>query len=158
MRGYGLETRLLEYNLRRQWKGIVGEAIAAHTLPAGIQQRRLYLWVDGTNWLDQLTLLKPILLKKINAHLNQELFKSIILKPGQPPKPLDLLPEADQILDHPFAPASLEPSPDLELCIQEYLKPVLDPSLKEVLRRTMIKSLIWPPTPRTRPGRARGTI
>lgn len=141
MRNYGLETKLLEYNLRRRWRGIVGTGIAAHTIPLRIQQHRLYVWVDSTNWLDQLIPLKPILLEKINAHLNQQFFKSIILKPGQPPEPLNLFSEADQVLDHPFAPTPLEPSPDLELCIQEYLKPVWDPSLKEVLRRVMIKTL-----------------
>ncbi len=141
IRNYGLETRLLEYNLRHRWKEIVGAGIAAHTIPARIQQRRLYLWVDSTNWLDQLTLLKPILIQKINSHLNQQFFKSIILQPGQPPEPRVLFPEEDQVSDHPFTPTAAEPSPDLELCIQEYLKPVWDPSLKEVLRRVMIRSL-----------------
>jgi hypothetical protein len=141
MKSYGLEPRLLEYNLRRQWKGIVGAGIAAHTIPVRIQQRRLYLWVDSINWLDQLTLLKPVLLKKINAHLNQQFLKGIILQPGQLPEPLGTFPEAVQVLDHPYTPKDIAPSPDLELCIQEYLKPVWDPSLKEVLRRVMIKSL-----------------
>lgn len=141
IKNYGLETTLLEYSLRLRWKGIVGEGIAAHTLPARIQQRRLHLWVDSTIWLDQLNRLKPLLLQKINAHLNQQVFNNIILQSGQPPEPLALLPEADQVLDHPSPPIPLEPSPDLDLCIQEYLKPVGDPALKEVLRRVMIKSL-----------------
>jgi hypothetical protein len=141
IRSYGLETKLLEYNLRRQWKGIVGAGIAEHTIPARIQQRRLYLWVDSTNWLGQLTLLKPILIQKINSHLNQQFFKGIILQQGQPPGPFVLCPEEDRASDRPFLSAAAEPSHDLELCIQEYLKPVWDPSLKEVLRRVMIKTL-----------------
>jgi hypothetical protein len=119
----------------------VGAVIAAHTIPARIQQRRLYLWVDSTNWFDQLALLKPVLIQKINSHLNQQFFKNIILQPGQPPEPYVLCPEEDRVSDRPFTPTVAELSPDLELCIQEYLKPVWDPSLKEVLRRLMIKSL-----------------
>jgi hypothetical protein len=141
IRTYGLETGLLEYNLRCRWKEIVGAGIAAHTIPVRIEQRRLYLWVDSANWLDQLLPLKPVLLQKINAHLNQQVLKSIILKPGQPPEPIHLPPDRVRVSDRPAVPPPLEPSPDLELCIQEYLKPVGDPPLKEILRRVMIKAL-----------------
>ncbi len=37
-------------------------------------------------------------------------------------------------------PSSHELGPDLELCIQEYLKSLSDPELKAVFRRVMIKS------------------
>lgn len=37
-------------------------------------------------------------------------------------------------------PSPQELGPDLELCIQEYLKSLPDPELKAVFRRVMIKS------------------
>jgi hypothetical protein len=64
---YGLESKLLEYQLRRRWPEIAGEQIAAHTCPDGIRFRKLYLIVENSVWLHQLTFLKPTLLESINA-------------------------------------------------------------------------------------------
>ena len=64
---YGMESKLLEYQLRRRWPEIAGEQIAAHTCPDGIRFRKLYLIVENSVWLHQLTFLKPTLLESINA-------------------------------------------------------------------------------------------
>jgi len=146
IKNYGLETRVLEYSLRLRWKQIVGERIAAHTVISRIQHRRLYLWVDSPVWVNQLTLLKPELLQKINGHLRNPVFKDIILRGGHPPLTASDPPQADQASDRTRLASSQDPSPELELCIQEYLKPLEDSGLKEVLRRVMIKSFTaWPP-------------
>lgn len=149
IKSYGLEDKLLEYSLRRQWNGIVGEGIAAHTIPAKIQYHRLYLWVDSLIWVHQLTLLKPMLLQKINAYCNRHIFKDIILKTGHPPMTLPDPPQPDPSTwggsdQNPVSP-HCDLTPDLELCINEYLRPLGDQKLKEVLRRVMIKSLTSPP-------------
>ena len=146
IKSYGLETRVLEYSLRLRWKHIVGERIAAHTMISRIQYRRLYLWVDSPVWVNQLTLLKPELLQKINGHLRNPVFKDIILRGGHPPLTPSDPPQADQPSDRKCLASPQDPSPELELCIQEYLKPLEDSGLKEVLRRVMIKSFTaWPP-------------
>ncbi|MGH7164514.1 MAG: DUF721 domain-containing protein [Nitrospiraceae bacterium] len=63
----GMESKLLEYQLRQRWPDIAGEQIAAHTCPDGIRFRKLYLIVENSVWLQQLMFLKPTLLESINA-------------------------------------------------------------------------------------------
>ena len=141
LKHYGLEDRILECSLRHHWKGIVGEGIASHTIPTRIQSRSLHLWVDSSTWADQLNHLKPLLLKKINAHFSNRIFRDMIIKTGQPP----LIPPDPPYLvkdhDQTPLPQDRDPGPDLKLLIQEYLKSVGDQKLKEVLQRVMIKSL-----------------
>ena len=63
----GLESKLFEARLRRQWTDIVGEPIAAHTRPDQIRFKKLTMLVHNSVWLQQLTFLKPVLLQKVNA-------------------------------------------------------------------------------------------
>ena len=105
-----------------------------------IQYRRLYLWVDSPLWVHQLTLLKPKLLQKINDSLKNPLFKDIILRCGRPPMALPDTPHTEKKVDRKPLASPENLSPELDLCIQEYLKSLGDPGLKEVLRRVMIKS------------------
>jgi len=61
----GLESRLLELRLQREWCRIVGEPIASHTWPDQIRFKKLYLIVRNSVWMQQLTFLKPSLLAKL---------------------------------------------------------------------------------------------
>ncbi|MCH7566792.1 MAG: DUF721 domain-containing protein [Nitrospirae bacterium] len=67
LRRHGLGTKLLEYRLQQRWPEIAGEQIATHTRPDQIRFKKLYLIVDNSVWLQQLTFLKPALLEKIHA-------------------------------------------------------------------------------------------
>lgn len=76
----GLETKLLEFQLRRDWPAIVGQPIAAHTRPDQIRFKKLYLLVENSVWMQQLTFLKPTLLAKINEAAGTELVTEIVLR------------------------------------------------------------------------------
>ncbi|MBM4134308.1 MAG: DUF721 domain-containing protein [Nitrospira sp.] len=76
----GLETKLLEFQLRRDWPNIVGQPIAAHTRPDQIRFKKLYLLVENSVWMQQLTFLKPTLLAKINEAAGTELVTEIVLR------------------------------------------------------------------------------
>ncbi|TAJ10619.1 MAG: DUF721 domain-containing protein [Nitrospirae bacterium] len=76
----GLETKLLEFQLRRDWPRIVGQPIAAHTRPDQIRFKKLYLLVENSVWMQQLTFLKPTLLAKINEAAGTELVTEIVLR------------------------------------------------------------------------------
>jgi len=65
-RRLGIEAKLLESRLQRDWVFIVGEPIASNTWPAQIRYKKLYLLVHYSVWLHQLTLLKPTMLHKLN--------------------------------------------------------------------------------------------
>lgn len=78
----GLETKLLEFQLRRDWPAIVGEPIASHTRPDQIRFKKLYLIVGNSVWLQQLMFLKPGLIKKVNAAAGTELVTEIVMRVG----------------------------------------------------------------------------
>jgi hypothetical protein len=75
-----LETKLLEFQLRRDWPRIVGQPIAAHTRPDQIRFKKLYLLVENSVWMQQLAFLKPTLLAKINEAAGTELVTEIALR------------------------------------------------------------------------------
>ena len=81
----GLETRLVEVRIQQQWPTLVGEPISSHTWPAQIRFHKLYLLVENSVWLQQLTFLKPALLAKLNAEAGSELLTDIVLRVGEIP-------------------------------------------------------------------------
>lgn len=81
----GLETRLVEVRIQQQWPVLVGEPIGSHTWPVQIRFHKLYLLVENSVWLQQLTFLKPALLAKLNAEAGSELLTDIVLRVGEIP-------------------------------------------------------------------------
>ena len=84
-RRLGIESKLLESRLRRDWVSIVGEPIASNTWPDQIRYKKLYLLVHNSVWLHQLTFLKPTLLHKLNMVAGGELVTDIVLRVGEIP-------------------------------------------------------------------------
>lgn len=80
---FGLETKLLEHHLRSQWPAIAGERIAAHTRPDQIRFKKLYLIVENSVWLHQMTFLKPALLEKIAEAAGGQLVSDLVLRVGE---------------------------------------------------------------------------
>ncbi|MCP9472642.1 MAG: DUF721 domain-containing protein [Nitrospira sp.] len=83
----GLETKLLEFRLQRQWRDIVGEPLASQTWPAHIRFKKLYLIVRNSVWLQQLTFLKPSLLDQVGRAVGMEPIKDIVFRVGEIPVP-----------------------------------------------------------------------
>src|SRR5215208_8338808 len=81
----GLESRLVELRLQRRWRDIIGEPTGSHTWPDQIRFKKLYLVVQNSVWLQQLTFLKPALLAKIHAELGPDLISEIVLRVGEIP-------------------------------------------------------------------------
>ena len=63
--------------LTRAWKDVVGERAAAHTLPAWIKKDILWGYVDGSSWMQELTFMKPQMLKQVNGHLRSVVIADI---------------------------------------------------------------------------------
>jgi hypothetical protein len=84
-RRLGLESKLLENRLRRNWASIVGEPIASNTWPDQVRYKKLYLLVHNSVWLHQLTFLKPTLIQKLNDVAGGELIVDIVLRVGEIP-------------------------------------------------------------------------
>jgi hypothetical protein len=96
-RRLGLESKLLESRLRRNWVSIVGEPIASNTWPDQIRYKRLYLLAHNSVWLHQLTFLKPTLLHKLNCVAGGELVTDIVLRVGEIPSRAAALTTTDRI-------------------------------------------------------------
>ncbi|AMV73137.1 hypothetical protein JCM30471_15480 [Desulfuromonas carbonis] len=99
----GMSERLREYRAWQVWNEVVGPQIAAHAQPCGIRDGILEIRVDQPVWMQQLQLLKPKLLARLNERLGAALFRDLFLRRGQvatapvtkkaaplpPPPPLD---------------------------------------------------------------------
>jgi hypothetical protein len=146
-RRLGLESKLLESRLRRDWVSIVGEPIASNTWPDQIRYKKLYLLVHNSVWMHQLTFLKPTLIQKLNTVAGTELVTDIVLRVGE-------LPEADS---GPALPESLRatvspPSAALLEEISAHVTTIQDPILRDRLTELMAEALARPRAPKA--GRA----
>jgi len=81
--GWGLDNRLRQYQALVVWDEVVGPQIAARTRPEKIRDGVLEVCVDQPTWMQQLQLLKPQILAKLNTHLGDAPLREIYLKRGQ---------------------------------------------------------------------------
>ena len=81
--GWGLDERLQQYRALVVWDEVVGPQIAARTRPEKIRDGVLEVCVDQPTWMQQLQLLKPQLLAKLNAQLGDSPLREIYLKRGK---------------------------------------------------------------------------
>ncbi len=142
-RRLGLESKLQENRLRRNWVSIVGEPIASNTWPDQIRHKKLYLLVHNSVWLHQLTFLKPTLIQKLNQVIGSDVITDIVLKIGELPK-ADQTPSSPETL-HEAAP----PANDALLAeISEHVTAIQDPDLRHHLAQLMAQSLAHPRGPK----------
>jgi len=65
------------YLLTRQWEDLVGTEISAHVTPAWLRKDTLWLYVDGSAWMQEISFLQPDLLPKINSTLQATIVREI---------------------------------------------------------------------------------
>ena len=130
---HGFAARLWEYRLQKQWKGLVGEVVAAHTWPTRIKFRKLHVAVDNSVWLHQLLYLKATLMENIQTQMEELQLEDIIFRIGE-------LPEThgdtvDETIDQ--APVS----PSAEITASECTQAVDDEELRDSLTRVIARAL-----------------
>jgi hypothetical protein len=82
--GWGLDERMHQYQALLIWDEVVGPQIAARTKPEKIRDGVLEVCVDQPTWMQQLQLLKPQILAKLNAQLGSDnALREIFLKRGK---------------------------------------------------------------------------
>ncbi len=80
----GMEKRLKEGRVLGAWDKLVGEQIAKHAQPMGIKRKKLFVRVDNSNWVYQLTLHhKTDILDKLNQEAEEPLIRDIHFKLGK---------------------------------------------------------------------------
>ncbi|MEW6543926.1 MAG: DUF721 domain-containing protein [Nitrospirota bacterium] len=134
----GLESKLLEFHLRRRWPEIVGEQIAAHTRPDSIRFKKLYLLVENSVWLQQLTFLKPTLLEKINEAGGAKLVADLVLRVGEVGASAGQMAEGGRQHEELASP---EPNEEVLAEAEAHAASVTDPELRARLTEVMAKAL-----------------
>lgn len=80
----GLETRLRRYKAWQVWEKVVGPQIAARARPARMRDDVLEIRVDHPVWMQQLQLMKPKIIARLNAAIGEPLIRDLFLRRGRP--------------------------------------------------------------------------
>ena len=72
MKNLSLDKALLQAHVLNHWEVAVGESIAQHAQPDVIRFNKLYVDVDSPMWHQELTMLKPTLIQKLNDALGKK--------------------------------------------------------------------------------------
>jgi hypothetical protein len=134
---FGLTAKLDEHRLIAAWPQIVGPQIAAHATPRDVRGKTLWVVVDSSTWLHQLTLLKPLLLAKLGPHTRNADIQDVRFVIGEVSVSTDAgaagrLPTADPLL------------PEDEAAVDHAVSALPDADLRESLRRLLRKAAAKP--------------
>lgn len=77
LRAYGLEEKLDEMGLIKNWEEIVGKMIARHTTNIYLKNRVLCISLDSAPLRQELSYAKSILLEKLNSAAGKRLIDDI---------------------------------------------------------------------------------
>ncbi len=132
LKAHGLQGSLGEYRVMGQWEKTVGAAIARHAQPRSVRGKKLFLSVDSPAWMQQLSLLKPEIIEKLNTNLGKDTVKDIMLTLGEVAAP-----------EHSAetAPVRMPLSAEERERIEQYIREVHDPDVRETIRRVIEKDL-----------------
>jgi hypothetical protein len=129
---YGLAAKLDEHRLIAAWPRVVGPQIAAHTAPREVRAKTLWVVVDSSTWLHELTLFKPLLLEKLAPHAGKAVVRDVRFVIGE----VQPTPRGDQ--ETPQAPTPL--TPDDEAAVDRMVSAITDADVRESARRLLRKA------------------
>lgn len=129
-----MSGRMSEYRILGQWTRMVGDLIASHARPVSVRGSRLNLEVDSPAWMQQLSLLKPDVIERVNRGLGkQDAIKEIGLKLGE-----------ITVAQRNPPPASLKYhlTAEEQAKIESVVGELRDDHVRESLRRVMVKDFL----------------
>jgi predicted nucleic acid-binding Zn ribbon protein len=80
LKNLDLEKALIQADIFKHWEAVVGPSVAVHAYPEQVRSDKLYVSVDTSVWLQELTLLKPSLIEKLNAVLGDKVIRDMVLR------------------------------------------------------------------------------
>ncbi|MEK6742713.1 MAG: DUF721 domain-containing protein [Nitrospirota bacterium] len=131
-RGWG--AKLKEYRIYGVWEKAVGKGIARHARPAGMRGKKLTVIVDSSAWMQQLSMLKPEIMGKVNQHLREDAVDSISLKLGEF--------EPSAVPRDEYRPADGTLGPEEQARIEKCVAGIADQQTRESLRHLMERDLL----------------
>lgn len=78
-----IDKKLKEVNALKLWEEVTGEKISRHSLPLFVRKGNLFVRVDNSGWLTQLTYLKREIISELNKRLGGESIKNIYFRLGE---------------------------------------------------------------------------
>lgn len=73
------KERYLAEKIKLDWEKLMGKTVSRHTNDLIIKDRKLYIYTDVAPLKNELSYNKPLLIEKINQHLEENFIKEIIL-------------------------------------------------------------------------------
>ena len=131
-RGWG--TKLKEYRIYGIWEKAVGKGIARHARPTSMRGKKLTVLVDSSAWMQQLSLLKPEIMGKVNQHLREDAVESITLKLGEF--------EPSSVQRDEYRPADGKLGPEEQTRIENCVAGIADLQTRDSLRHLMEKDFL----------------
>lgn len=132
VQGLGMGEKLEQYRAFIVWAEVVGPQVAARTAPLRIRGDILEVRVDQAVWMQQLQLLKPKILTRLNERLGQETISDIFWRQGAL---TGLLPSEPTV----GAPNLPPLDPDDAARIEATLAPLTSEEVRAPLRRLLNK-------------------
>jgi len=128
----GYTEKLKQYRAWQVWEQVVGPQIASHARPLRIRDGILEVRVDQPIWMQQLRMMAPQILQKLNAALGEELIRELFWKRGRMPDP------------EPASPTDAGPpratlSADELAAIDAQLEALPKGEIREAMRRVRIR-------------------
>ena len=130
----GFEDKIREYRTWLIWDETVGPQIAARARPVRIRDGVLEIRVDQPVWMQQLQLMKPMLLGRLNDRLGGAVLRDLFLRQG---KNAPVVPPPPPATAPAWLKVELDDNDRAE--IESTLGSLDDPDLKEQLRRVLIR-------------------
>jgi len=134
LKSRGMQSRLEEYRISAQWVRAVGKAIAHHAQPLSLRGGRLVLIVDSPAWMQQLSLMRPEIIGKLNQNLGTQAVREIALKLGA------IASQSAQAAAGERKPAEI--TPEERKRIELSLHAVDDSDVREALKHMIEKDLL----------------
>jgi len=131
LRKLNLDTKMQGYAVWRVWAKAVGDTIAQQAQPAFVRGGILFVKCSSSAWMQQLQFMKGTICEALNRLLGKEVVKEIRFQIGKIAPLAQAKPSAED------QEVALD---DAELKrIDEALRPLQDPEIKEIARRIMVK-------------------
>jgi predicted nucleic acid-binding Zn ribbon protein len=129
----GLTDQLSRYQAWLVWDQLVGEQIARRARPLRLRQSVLEVQVDHPVWMQQLQMLKPKILEKINQQIPNAGITDIYLRKSNAPSKVSK--HQPQEVEQPLKWKTIELSTTEKQQIEAEISDLNNPELRDEMRR-----------------------
>ncbi len=120
--------------LERAWREVVGDFVARHSQVVGIKGTSLVVRVDDHSLMNNLQLMAPGILKRLNEQAKSKMrpLKKLVMRWGEIERK-----NVDELVEGSLP----ELAPEQRARVEEVLKEIKDPELREITERLMVRAM-----------------